>query len=127
MGRLPVVVTLDPLDRASLMKILVEPKNALVKQYQELLRLDDVELVFDDSALGSAADLALKRGTGARGLRSIIESRLLDVMFEIPGREDIRRVVIDAEVINGASRPHLFGEDGTQMNWSEDGTVNPAA
>jgi ATP-dependent Clp protease ATP-binding subunit ClpX len=126
-GRLPVVVTLEPLDRAALMKILVEPKNALVKQYQELLRLDDVDLVFEESALGAAADLAMKRGTGARGLRAIIESRLLDVMFEIPGREDIHRVAIDAMVINGETRPHLFGEDGAELNWADNGTVNPAA
>jgi len=126
-GRLPVVVTLDPLDRPALMKILVEPKNALVKQYRELLRLDDVELEFKESALGAAADLALKRGTGARGLRSIIESCLLDVMFEIPGRPDIRRVTIDADVINGQARPCLYGDDNVELNWADNGTINPAA
>ncbi len=126
-GRLPVVVTLEPLDREALMKILVEPKNALVKQYQELLRLDDVDLEFEESALSAAADLAMKRGTGARGLRAIIESRLLDVMFEIPGRDDIQRVSIDEKVINGEARPHLYGEDGVELNWVDDGTVNPAA
>jgi ATP-dependent Clp protease ATP-binding subunit ClpX len=126
-GRLPVIVTLEPLDREALMKILVEPKNALVKQYRELLRLDDVELVFEESALGAAADLAMKRGTGARGLRAIIESRLLDVMFEIPGREDIQRVVIDAGVINGEIRPHLYGADGVELSWADNGTIDPAA
>ncbi len=126
-GRLPVVVTLDPLDREALMKILVEPKNALVKQYRELLRLDDVELEFDDTALGAAADLAMKRGTGARGLRAIIESRLLDVMFEIPGREDIHRVVIDGAVIGGEARPRLYDQGGAELGWADNGTVNPAA
>ena len=126
-GRLPVIVTLDPLDREALMKILVEPKNALVKQYRELLRLDDVDLVFEESALSAAADVAMKRGTGARGLRSIIESRLLDVMFEIPGREDIRRVVIDAEVIHGGTKPRLYGEDDAELGWADDGTIDPAA
>ena len=107
-GRLPVLVSVDPLDREALMRILVEPKNALVKQYQQLLNLDGLELVFEDSALGAAADIALKRGTGARGLRSIIESRLLDVMFEAPGRKDIGRVVIDDDVVNGVARPHIY-------------------
>lgn len=117
-GRLPVLVTVDPLDREALMKILVEPKNALVKQYQHLLGLDSVKLEFHESALGAAADLTLKRETGARGLRSIIESRLLDVMFEIPSRKDIRRVVIDAEVINGDCPPHIYDNNGKELPWS---------
>ncbi len=116
-GRLPVLVTIDPLDREALIRILVEPKNALVKQYQQLLALDSLELEFDDSALGAAADIAMKRGTGARGLRSIIESRLLDVMFEAPGRRDLVKVVVDADVINGAQPPRLFGRDDTPLEW----------
>ena len=126
-GRLPVLVNVDPLTRDALMKIMVEPKNALTRQYQHLLNLDDVELVFEEAALGAAADLAMNRGTGARGLRSIIESRLLDVMFEIPGRDDIRRVVIDAEVIDGKRRPHIFDGDGKELHWSDDGRLYPAA
>jgi ATP-dependent Clp protease ATP-binding subunit ClpX len=126
-GRMPVLVNVDPLSREALMQILVEPKNALTKQYQHLLELDDVELIFEDSSLGAAADQAMQRGTGARGLRSIIESRLLNVMFEIPGREDIRRVVIDAEVINGTTPPHIYSEDDTELKWSDDGRLNPAA
>jgi ATP-dependent Clp protease ATP-binding subunit ClpX len=126
-GRLPVLVNIEPLDREALVRILVEPKNALIKQYQHLLLLDEVELVFEENALGAAADLTLKRETGARGLRSIIESRLLDVMFEIPGRKDIRRVIIDAEVINGAIRPHLFDSSSNRLEWTESGTVKPAA
>src|SRR5690606_11568453 len=126
-GRLPVLVNVDPLDEQALIRILVEPKNSLVKQYRQLLALDDVELVFEDSALSAAASLAMKRGTGARGLRSIIESCLLDVMYEAPGRKDIRRVVINADVINGVSRPLIFTADNTQMEWAEDGTLNTAA
>jgi ATP-dependent Clp protease ATP-binding subunit ClpX len=126
-GRLPVLITVDPLDRDALIRIMVEPKNALVKQYQQLLSLDNVELVFEDSALSAAADIAMKRGTGARGLRSIIESRLLDVMYEAPGRKDIGRVIIDADVINGVSRPKIFTEDNTRMEWTDDGSLNTAA
>ena len=126
-GRLPVLVTVDPLDRDALVRILVEPKNALVKQYQQLLALDGLELKFEDSALGAAADIAMKRGTGARGLRSIIESRLLDVMFEAPGRDDILRVVIDAEVVRGNTRPLIFTKEGERVEWSSDGTLDTAA
>lgn len=126
-GRMPVLVSVDPLDREALMRILVEPKNALVKQYQELLALDGLELVFEESALGAAAEIAMKRGTGARGLRAIIESRLLDVMFEAPGRKDIERVVIDADVINGLSRPHIFTRENLLLEWNENGKLNTAA
>ncbi len=126
-GRLPVLISVDPLDRDALMRILVEPKNSLVKQYTELLALDGLELSFEESALGAAADIALKRGTGARGLRAIIESRLLDVMFETPGRDDVHKVVIDAEVIDGKTRPHIFKEDGVRLEWLENGTLKPAA
>lgn len=126
-GRLPVVVTIDPLDREALIRILVEPKNALVKQYTHLLSLDNVELEMAESALGAAADLTLRRETGARGLRSIIESCLLDVMFEIPGRKDICRVVIDADVINGEARPRIYSVDNKSLEWDEDGSLKPAA
>jgi ATP-dependent Clp protease ATP-binding subunit ClpX len=122
-GRLPVLVSIDPLDRDALIRILVEPKNALVKQYKHLLSLDDVELEFDETALGAAADLTLKRDTGARGLRSIIESCLLDVMFEIPGRGDIRKVVIDAEVIEKSLPPKIYDQKGVRLNWTKDGTL----
>jgi ATP-dependent Clp protease ATP-binding subunit ClpX len=126
-GRLPVVVSLDPLDRDALIRILVEPKNALIKQYEQLLALDGIELKFEESALGAAADLATKRGTGARGLRAIIENRLLDVMYEVPGRKDIRQVTIDADVINGVCRPHIHGKDGDNLKWTDDGTLHTAA
>jgi ATP-dependent Clp protease ATP-binding subunit ClpX len=128
-GRLPVLVSIDALDREALIRILVEPKNALIKQYEQLLALDNVELVFEQDALDAAADLALKRGTGARGLRSIIESRLLDVMYEAPGRKDIGRVIIDATAINGGERPRIYDRDDKPIQWREDGTINvdPAA
>jgi ATP-dependent Clp protease ATP-binding subunit ClpX len=122
-GRLPVLVTVEPLNHDALMRILVQPKNALVKQYQQLLALDNVELIFEDSALGAAADLAMKRGTGARGLRAIIENRLLDVMYEAPGRKDIGRVIVDADVINGTRRPHIFNRDNKLVQWGEDGKL----
>lgn len=126
-GRLPVLVNVDPLSREALTRIMVEPKNALTKQYQHLLSLDDVELAFEESALGAAADLAMLRGTGARGLRSIIESRLLNVMFEIPGRTDIRRVVVDGDVINGKTNPRIYTDNDVQLEWSADGRLKPAA
>lgn len=126
-GRLPVLVNVDPLNRDALQRIMIEPRNALTKQYQHLLSLDNVELVFDESALGAAADVAMERGTGARGLRSIIESRLLDVMFEIPGRTDIRRVVIDEAVIKGKIFPKIYTNDDVQLEWSDDGRLKPAA
>jgi len=126
-GRLPVLVNVDPLSREALTRIMVEPKNALTKQYQHLLALDDVELAFEESALGAAADLAMVRGTGARGLRSIIESRLLNVMFEIPGRDDIRRVVVDEDVIRGKANPKIYTDNDVQLEWSPDGRLKPAA
>lgn len=122
-GRLPVVVGMEPLDRESLQRIMVEPKNALARQYQHLLALDNVELEFQESSLGAAADLALARGTGARGLRSIIESSLLDVMYEIPGHDVVRRVVIDAEVIQGERRPSVYDQDGNLLEWNDNGTL----
>jgi ATP-dependent Clp protease ATP-binding subunit ClpX len=128
-GRLPVLVNVDQLDRAALVRILVEPKNALTRQYQHLLSLDNVDLVFDDSALAAAADVALARGTGARGLRSVIENTLLDVMFETPGSTEIRRVVITAEVIRGEARPHIYGDNNVRLEWRDHNTgkLNSAA
>jgi len=106
-GRLPIIVALDPLDQHALVRILVEPKNAIVKQYQKLLAQDKVELVFTDDALEAAADKALKQKTGARGLRTIIEETLLDVMYEIPSQESVRKCVITREAIEGKRPPML--------------------
>jgi ATP-dependent Clp protease ATP-binding subunit ClpX len=98
-GRLPVACSLDSLDREALIRILTEPKNAIVKQYQKLMNLDRIELSFTQSALEAAADAALMQKTGARGLRTIVENVLLDVMFDAPSRSDVKKVVIDGETI----------------------------
>jgi ATP-dependent Clp protease ATP-binding subunit ClpX len=111
-GRLPVLSTLEPLDEGALMQILTEPKNALVKQYQKLLDMDEVELLFEEDALEAIAKEAIKRNTGARGLRSIIESMMLDVMFELPSRDDISRCVITKEVVEKNLEPLLTTKEG---------------
>ncbi len=111
-GRLPVIVTVEPLGHAALMKILTEPKNAVAKQFQHLFALDNAELVFTQEALSVAAALALKHKTGARGLRAIIEEALLDVMYELPSRKDIRKCIITAAVIRGEAKPELYDEYG---------------
>lgn len=104
-GRLPVVTSVEKLDKLALMQILTEPKNALVKQYERLFHLDDVELEFNPDSLDAIAELALKRGTGARGLRSIMESVLLSVMYDVPSRADIAKVIITKECIVDGSEP----------------------
>src|ERR1700750_645181 len=104
-GPLPVVATLEDLDENSLKKILVEPKNALVKQYQRLFEMENIELTFADEALGAVARKAIERKTGARGLRSILESILLETMFDLPGLEGVEEVVISREVVEGTARP----------------------
>ncbi|WP_067933044.1 ATP-dependent protease ATP-binding subunit ClpX [Alicyclobacillus kakegawensis] len=111
-GRLPVVTTLTALDEQALKQILVEPKNALVKQYQKLLEMDGVKLEFEDEALSSIAREAIKRGTGARGLRSIIEGIMLDVMYELPARDDVQRCLITKEAVTREQGPVLIGKDG---------------
>ncbi|PZS04709.1 MAG: ATP-dependent Clp protease ATP-binding subunit ClpX, partial [Candidatus Chloroheliales bacterium] len=107
-GRLPINVALEPLDRATLIRILTEPKNAIVRQYQKFFALDKVELVFTQDALEATADKAIKHRTGARGLRSTIEEVLLNVMYDIPSLEGICRCVVDAAVIEGQRPPHLL-------------------
>ncbi len=106
-GRLPVVATVDDLDKDALVRILLEPKNALVKQYSKFFEMDGVELVFDDEALDAIADQALLRGTGARGLRAILEEVLLNTMYELPARTDVARVVIDGDVVRERVNPTL--------------------
>lgn len=106
-GRLPVMVTLDPLDKEGLIKILTEPRNALVKQYQKMLSLEDVDLVFEDEALQEIASLALARNTGARGLRSIIEKVMKQVMYDIPSQEDIKTCIITRAAVEGTAEPIL--------------------
>jgi len=106
-GRLPVLAALEQLTVEDLVRILKEPRNALVKQYQALLSFDDVELEFDDEALEEIASKAIERKTGARGLRSIIEETMLDVMFEVPSQEDVKLVRITKEAVNGTEKPIL--------------------
>jgi ATP-dependent Clp protease ATP-binding subunit ClpX len=106
-GRLPVIGAVSNLDQEALVRILVEPRNALTKQYQKFFELEDVELEFTDDALGAVADQALLRGTGARGLRAIIEEVLVEVMYELPSRDDVAKVVIDRSVVLDKVNPTL--------------------
>ncbi|MDU2066102.1 MAG: ATP-dependent Clp protease ATP-binding subunit ClpX [Sporomusaceae bacterium] len=106
-GRLPVIVTLDALDEASLVRILLEPKNALIKQYQKFLEMDEVQLEFKEDALSAIADEAIKRNTGARGLRAIIEGIMRNVMYEIPSRSDVTKCVVTREVVMAKEEPKL--------------------
>ena len=114
-GRLPLVVSLESLDKEALVRILTEPKNAIVKQYQRLFELDNVELVFTDAALEAASEDAILMKTGARGLRSIIEQALLDVMYELPSMTGVSRCTIDAETIREGKPPLLQSETGSPV------------
>jgi len=106
-GRLPMISSVSPLDREALIRILVEPRNALVKQFRKLFEIDGVELEFTDDAIEAIADLALLRGTGARGLRAILEEVLLNVMYDVPSSDDVAQVIITAEVVKDAALPTL--------------------
>jgi len=110
-GRLPVVANVDELDRASLIRVLREPKNALLKQYGKFFEMDGVELIFSDDAQEAIADQAMKRGTGARGLRAILEEVLLNTMYDLPSRTDIGRVLIDGEVVQRRVNPTLVTKE----------------
>lgn len=110
-GRLPVLATLEDLDETALKKILTEPKNALVKQYQRLFEMENVDLTFHEDALGAVSRKAIERKTGARGLRSIMEGILLDTMYDLPGLEGVEEVVISEEVVQGKARPlYIYAE-----------------
>jgi len=106
-GRLPMVGAVHNLDKEALVQILVEPKNALVKQFQKFFEFEDVELELTESALDAIAEQALERGTGARGLRAILEETLLNVMFDLPGRADVAKVVIDEDTVRNKTAPDL--------------------
>ena len=114
-GRLPTVATLDELDEKTLIKILVEPKNALTKQYTKLLKMDDVDIEFRDEALKEVAKLAIKRKTGARGLRAVLENILLDIMYEIPSLEGVAKVVVDANCIKSGTKPLFFFDNSEKQ------------
>ena len=122
-GRMPVVVSVDPLDQEMLVKILSEPKNSIIKQYQKLFALDQVELIFTDDAMQAAAEHALHYKTGARGLRTIIEEVLLDVMYEIPSRRDVRKCVINGETIRNKKKPILLTQAELPVDWQEEQTA----
>ena len=106
-GRLPIVATLEPLDEDALVKVLSEPKNSVVRQYQKLFKLDGVQLSFTDGALRATAARCMKLGMGARSLRSVVEECLLDLMFELPSRDDVRRVFVTEETIRGEAGPEI--------------------
>ncbi len=115
-GRLPVIVTLDALDEAALVKILTEPKNALIKQYGKLLNLDGVEVEFSPEALTAIAEEALKRKTGARGLRSIVENIMLEIMYDIPSRNDVAKCIISRETVLNKENPRLILKNGSKKD-----------
>ncbi|OIK10559.1 ATP-dependent Clp protease ATP-binding subunit ClpX [Bacillus sp. OV322] len=118
-GRLPVIATLEQLDESALIEILTKPKNALVKQYQKMLELDNVELEFEREALVEISKKAIERKTGARGLRSIIEGIMLDMMFDLPSRDDIDKCIITADTITDNEPPKLVLKDGTTIKGQE--------
>jgi len=111
-GRLPVVATLEELDEAALIKILTEPKNAITKQYQKMFELEGCEIEFRTDSLSAVAKKAMERKTGARGLRTILENTLLEIMYDLPSMENVSKVVVDASVIEGNSQPYIIYEGG---------------
>ncbi|HGZ3749634.1 TPA: ATP-dependent Clp protease ATP-binding subunit ClpX [Staphylococcus aureus] len=118
-GRVPIVANLETLDVTALKNILTQPKNALVKQYTKMLELDDVDLEFTEEALSAISEKAIERKTGARGLRSIIEESLIDIMFDVPSNENVTKVVITAQTINEETGPELYDAEGNLINNSK--------
>ncbi|EMX8886777.1 ATP-dependent Clp protease ATP-binding subunit ClpX [Staphylococcus aureus] len=118
-GRVPIVANLETLDVTALKNILTQPKNALVKQYTKMLELDDVDLEFTEEALSAISEKAIERKTGARGLRSIIEESLIDIMFGVPSNENVTKVVITAQTINEETEPELYDAEGNLINNSK--------
>jgi ATP-dependent Clp protease ATP-binding subunit ClpX len=116
-GRMPMVVSLQTLDEEALVRILTEPKNALVRQFQEFFALDGVELAFNDDALRAVAEESLRHKTGARGLRTVLEDCLLDVMYEIPSRGEVKKCIVDADSIRGLRRPLLLARSGQAVDF----------
>lgn len=118
-GRVPIVANLETLDVTALKNILTQPKNALVKQYTKMLELDDVDLEFTEEALSAISEKAIERKTGARGLRSIIEESLIDIMFDVPSNENVTKVVITPQTINEETEPELYDAEGNLINNSK--------
>ncbi len=119
-GRLPAIAVLTPLDEEALMDILVRPKNAITKQYQKLFAFEGVELKFTDKALKAVAQMALKRKTGARGLRGVLETAMLDVMYDIPSKTNVKEVIIDDNVINDGAQPKLVYKTDEEIQAEEE-------
>ena len=115
-GRVPIVVGLKPLDEEALVRILVEPKNSLVKQYQKLLKMDNIDLEFEKDALVAVARKTMERKTGARGLRSILESVMLDFMYDAPSDGSIRKIVIGKDCIDSNRKPLIIRDDSAQKS-----------
>ncbi|MBP5275060.1 MAG: ATP-dependent Clp protease ATP-binding subunit ClpX, partial [Abditibacteriota bacterium] len=116
-GRLPIISALDPLSPEAFVRILTEPKNAIVKQYEELLAMDGVELEFTPEALKAVADEAVRRKTGARALRSILEKVMNDIMFEVPSDDSVSKVIITEDAVNGKASPEIIkgSEEGNNQ------------
>ena len=117
-GRLPVMITLSPLDEEALVRILTEPKNALVRQYRKMLDMDGVELEFTENALRAVAQKALKRKSGARGLRAIIEETMMDAMYEIPSIDNVVKCVVTEESVAGSAKPELIMDEAAESSVS---------
>jgi len=124
-GRLPVVATLEELDEEALVTILVEPRNALTKQYKKLFEMEGAELEFREDALTAVARRAMQRKTGARGLRTILENVLLDTMYELPSQENVTKVVVDETVVSGETKPYIIYESEESRSVAE-GQQRPA-
>ena len=118
-GRLPILATLEDLDEKSLIKILQEPKNSLVKQYQELFKLEGAKLIFKDNAIKEIALKAINKKTGARGLRSILESILLKSMYELPSQDNVEEVIVDSSAAKGLSQPIIVHSKNNTKNKTE--------
>ncbi len=115
-GRLPIIATLEDLDEKTLVKILQEPKNSLIKQYKELFKLEGAKLTFKDSAVKEIAIKAINKKTGARGLRSILENILLKIMYDLPSQENVEEVIVDNSVVKGQSQPIIVYSKNNNKN-----------
>ena len=115
-GRLPVLVALEDLDEEALVRILVEPRNSLLRQYKKIFSLEGIQMELTDEAVQAVASLALKKGTGARGLRTILEKTRLDLMYEMPSKKgEVAKIVINADVVNGIRLPLIFGKNDEEV------------
>jgi ATP-dependent Clp protease ATP-binding subunit ClpX len=119
-GRLPVVATLEELDENALVQILTEPKNAITKQYQKMFEIEGCEIEFREDSLSAVAKKAMARKTGARGLRTILENTLLEIMYDLPAMDNVSKIVVDAAVIEGHAQPYVIYEGGEMQRVASD-------